>query len=48
MGFWDFTLFEIGILEIRCETMPLNPSEIGTLGFHPFEMGIPGFHPFSN
>ncbi len=19
MGFWDFTLFEIGILEIRCE-----------------------------
>ena len=55
MGFWDFTLFEIGILEIRCEIGILAPGtwdltllKLGFWDFAPFEIGILGFLPFSN
>ncbi len=56
MVFWDFTLFEIGTLEIRCEigilalklgTWDLTLMKLGFWDFAPFEIGILGFLPFS-
>ncbi len=53
LGFWDFTLFEVGILEIRCKiwilaigTWDLTLLKPGFGDFAPFEIGILGFHPF--
>ncbi len=49
-GFWDFALFEIGILEIRCEIVisqnKQSPSEHGILRFNPPEIGILAFCPY--
>ncbi len=55
LGLWDYTLFEIGITEIRSE---IALSRVHHLGFHtkpiwklglrdsiPFEIGITGLHP---
>ena len=44
LGFWDFALFEIGILEIMCEIVGFHVTKI--VGFNPSEIGIWGFCPF--